>query len=183
MCADLTLTPVQFDDSFQPQRGGKLPGLYMSPADLNGRSGGSGGNHCDSTASARVMWRAGWQAEAYVYGSSACDSPGYKDQQGLHLNPRYGDSLWRGVLQFQPGVWNDVAVRVRLNTVGRDDGGLRVTVNGTCRELPTMRWRSRQETVISAVMFHTFYGGSKPQFDCPCNTSIRFTDVEVQRFA
>lgn len=174
---------VQFDPSFDPQLGGKLPGLYLSPADAVDTRGGSGSRHCASCASARLMWRSGWQAEAYVYSTCAHESPRYAEQPGCHLNARYGDSLWRGVLQFQPEQWNDVVLRVRLNAVGCSDGLLRVSVNGGACEFGEMRWRSRPETVVSSVFFCTFYGGSKEQFACPRDTCIRFKDFEVKRFA
>ena len=175
--------PVQFDPTFEPQRGGKLPGLYMSPANPADVRGGSGSKHCPGRASCRMMWRSGWQAEAYVYSDSARDSPGYTALPGSHFNDRYGDSLWRGVLQFQPQGWNEVAVRVRLNTMGQADGLLRVTVNGKMCEFDQMRWRSVPDTVVSALFFCTFYGGSSEKFACPQDTCVRFRGFAVTRFA
>eukprot|EP00892_Ulva_mutabilis_P006665 jgi/Ulvmu1/4370/UM002_0095.1 len=174
---------LQFDPSFEPQLGGKLPGLYMSPAELRDVRGGSGSRHSSGCASVRIMWRAGWQAEAYVYSNSARDSPAYMAQPGCHFNDRYGDSLWRGVLRFQPEVWNEVAVRVRLNAVDGMDGLLQVRVNGSTCKCSQMRWRSLPETVVSAVFVCTFYGGSSEAFACPRDTCVRFKDFAVTKLA
>jgi hypothetical protein len=40
-----------FDKNFDPQLGGKLPGLFMGPP------GASGGRHSNDNASCRLMWR------------------------------------------------------------------------------------------------------------------------------
>jgi hypothetical protein len=42
---------LYFDSSFDPQLGGKLPGLFMGPP------GASGGRHSNDNASCRIMWR------------------------------------------------------------------------------------------------------------------------------
>jgi len=42
---------LYFDKTFDPQLGGKLPGIYMGPP------GASGGRHSNDNASCRIMWR------------------------------------------------------------------------------------------------------------------------------
>lgn len=167
-------------------QGGKLPGLFLSEPGAKDTSAGSGGHKSDLHASLRLMWRADFQAEAYVYATAAHSSSGsaaYHEIPNSHFNPEYGDSLWRGVLKFKKDGWNDVAMRVRLNTPGQSDGGLFISVNGTDVSFDEMAWRKSSIVVVSAIMFSTFYGGSSPKFECPCDTSISFKDFELRKYA
>ena len=100
-----------------------------------------------------------------------------------HFNPEYGDSLWRGMIMFKKGAWNDIKIRVRLNTPGQNNGALYVTVNGVDLSFEEMCWRKSAKVVLSAVMFSTFYGGSSEKFQCPCDTKARFKDFELKKFA
>jgi hypothetical protein len=88
---------LYFDESFDPVKGGKLPGIFI------GDPGASGGRHSNNKASVRMMWRedSGNQidAEAYVYISNNQDAS-YKNIPNLVENPTFGDSLWRGILKF-----------------------------------------------------------------------------------
>lgn len=164
-------------------QGGKLPGLFLSEPGAKDTSAGSGGHQSDLHASVRLMWRANLQAEAYVYATAAHSSEAYKSIPSSHFNAEYGDSLWRGVLNFRKEGWNDVSIRVRLNTPGQSDGSLFVSVNGTDVSCDEMAWRKGSLVVISAVMFSTFFGGSSERFQCPCDTSISFKDFELRKYA
>jgi hypothetical protein len=182
--ADVALSyKVQFDASFDPAQGGKLPGLYLSEPGAPDTSAGSGGWMSDLHASARLMWRADLHSEAYVYGSAARASPGYAKLPGSHLNPEYGDSLWRGILTFERDAWNEVRIRVRLNTIGSCDGLLAVSVNGVDVRFDQMCWRKSEQVLVSAVFFSTFYGGSSERFQAPCDTKTRFKDFVLEKFA
>ena len=121
----------------------------------------------------------------YVYATAAHAVPAYKNLPNAHYNAQYGDSLWRGELQFRPSGWNDVSVRVRLNTPGEADGGLRVAVNGVVREFEGMQWRcgDAADVTVAGVFFSTFYGGSQPKHACPVDTCIRFREFTLHKWA
>jgi hypothetical protein len=174
---------LAFDPSFNPQNGGKLPGLFLGKAGSGDFSGGSGGRHDDLHASCRLMWRGNFQAEAYVYTTIAHAVPEYLALPKSHYNAEFGDSLWRGILKFKRQGWNTVRVRVRVNTPGVSDGALYVTVNDTTVQFENMAWRSRKDVVISALFFSTFYGGSSEKFACPNDTQARFRDFALKKFA
>ena len=176
---------LQLAPTFEGQRGGKLPGLWLGEPEEPCGGGASGGRHCSQTASVRLMWRQGLAAEAYVYATAAECSASYCSQPGYHHNAKYGDSVWRGKLTLVRGGWNDVRIRVRLNTPGACDGLLAVAVNGVecaCRE---MCWRGAEcgGMMIRALNFCTFYGGSTETFACPCDTEALFKDFALHRFA
>jgi hypothetical protein len=130
-----------------------------------------------------MMWRQGFQAEAYVYATAASRCAAYRELPGSRYNPTYGDSLWRGLLNFQPQGWNQVALRVRLNTPGCEDGILHVTVNGESQQFDQMMWREAGNTILSALFFCTFYGGSSSKYACPRNTCIRFKNILLIKYA
>ena len=86
-------------------------------------------------------------------------------------------------MQFHKEGWNAVRMRVRLNNIGKADGWLCVEVNGVVRELQGMMWRRTADVEVSALFMSTFYGGSKPEYACPCDTAIRFKDFELRKWS
>lgn len=60
-----------------------------------------------------------------------------------------------GTKQAQRGVWNSVALRVRLNSPGKADGVAGLGVNGSYREYHHMVWRLGADTRISQVRAHS----------------------------
>ena len=172
---------VLFDAGFNPQKGGKLPGLYISPPGAANFSGGSGGDKTATTASCRIMWRQDLAAEAYVY-RPADQGPAYEALPSSVYNATYGDSLWRGILKFSKNAWNQVAIRVRMNAVGQADGFVSVSINGVKCEFDKMIWRTDPSVCVSSVLVDTFYGGSSADYACPCDTYTYFKDFKVTKF-
>jgi len=83
---------VYFDDTFDPNLGGKLPGLFISNGSTHGASGGK---HDLYTASCRIAWRKNFEAEAYVY------TPKKKGELRRGGGDKlYGESFWRGDFFF-----------------------------------------------------------------------------------
>ena len=72
-------------------------------------------NKQDIGFSYRVMWRAGGQAEAYVYTTGRQD-PSLERVAGFIEDPDIGSSIGRGVQNFIAGQWNTVKLFMRLNT-------------------------------------------------------------------
>ena len=182
-CTDAVLEySVRFDETFDPCKGGKLPGLYLSPPGAQNFQGGTGGKKNALTASCRVMWRSGLAAEAYVYRPQT-QGAAYSRIEGAIYNAKYGDSLWRGELKFVKDRWNTVRVRVRLNTIGREDGIVQVAVNGVQRSFTGIVWRTDPSVRISSIIFDTFFGGSSIDYASARDTCTRFSDVRLTRVA
>jgi hypothetical protein len=181
---DLELSyKLAFAPTFDPCCGGKLPGIFLTDPGCHHTEAGSGGRFSDHMASLRLMWRADMQAEAYVYSTASHDSQEYLQLPQSHLNPDFGDSIWRGMFTFKKEGWNHVTLRIKLNTLGKHDGIMAVSVNGKKLSFDKMCWRKAGDVVIAAVFFSTFYGGSSERFACPCDTQIYYKDFHVHRLS
>jgi len=168
---------VYFPKNFEWVKGGKLPGLYS-------KFGQSGGNTDDPSGfSYRVMWRAGGQAEAYVY------APGRQDASiervpGYFSDGTIGTSIGRGVQTFLSNQWNTVKVYMKLNSVrdGRPvaDGVIQLSINGkSALDFNKMVWRTRADVQIEGVMFQTFFGGNDASYAPTKDTYIAFKSFHL----
>lgn len=178
---------VFFPADFDWVRAGKLPGLALGrkPGDV-----ASGGNWKDDAGSVRVMWQRprGDRAllKAYVYlaihgGIGAAYEPqGPATKAVMNDDERTGFSLWykkQPGLYATRGAWNSVSVFVRLNTPGRADGALELTVNGETRRVDDVVWRTDAAVKIVDAYFVSFFGGSSDRFDPPRDTYALFRNV------
>jgi len=171
---------VFFPADFPWTKGGKLGfGLFI------GQPGASGGHHPkDGSASLRVMWRTNGLAELYLYRpNGVAQHPAYKKIPGLEVNDQYGDSLFRGSLQFVAGKWNKVALGLKLNTLDAagkpvPDGGLFLTVNGKTMAYDKMVWRERT-LKIDGLTGSSFFGGSNASWATPRNTFVLHRNISV----
>lgn len=168
---------VYFPKNFEWAKGGKLPGLYS-------KFGQSGGNHEDPDGfSYRVMWRAGGQAEAYVY------APGNQDLTieripGFFSDGSIGTSLGRGVQTFEDNHWNTIKLYMKMNSVrgGKPvpDGVVKLMINGkSAGDFDKMIWRTRPLVQIEGIMFQTFFGGNDQTYAPTKDTSIAFKDFTL----
>jgi hypothetical protein len=173
---------VMFDKSFNPVLGGKLPGLYIS----NGVNtiGGSGGKHTNNT-SCRIAWRADFNAEAYVYLPKTVNQSEsyYNNSIQNHL---YGDSIWRGQLNFKKEIWNDVSLRIRLNTFNNKnypntDGLIMLTINNVTKQINDLVWTTDTTSRIKTIIFETFFGGSSPKAVTPNDTWSFFKNIKITK--
>ena len=180
---------VLFDESFNPMFGGKLPGLFIgNSSDKNSMIGASGGKHInDTTASCRIAWRADFGAEAYVYLPTKNHHDDYFNIPGLTINNKYGDSLWRNFLTFNPNTWNNVSIHLRLNTFDETtykpitNGFLSVNINNESYSFDKMIWRTDPNYFINAILFETFFGGSSEKYATPHDTWTFFKDVSIEK--
>jgi hypothetical protein len=166
---------VLFDETFDPNLGGKLPGLFISNGSF---FGASGGRFNDYTASCRIAWRKNFDAEAYIYAPKNQD-PTYYDIPGFKQNVIYGDSLWRGKLKFNKNEWNNVSIRIKLNTIGEKDGLLQVSINSVTFSFDKLIWRNHKSVHLSAMIFETFFGGSSPRTATPVDTWTYFKNLTL----
>jgi polysaccharide lyase-like protein len=172
---------VFFPADFPWNKGGKLGfGLFIN------QPGASGGHHPkDGSASLRVMWRPGGEAEAYVYRPSGVPQhPAYKKIPGLQLNDEYGDSLFRGTLSFTAGKWNKVSLNMKLNSLDTTrrpvpDGKLALTVNGKTMAYDKMVWREREGIQCSGVQGGSFFGGSNKSWATPKDIYVLHRNISV----
>ena len=170
---------VFFNEHFDWKQGGKLPGLYV------GGVGASGGNWSDDCGSARVVFKQGGDAVAYVYVPlQVC---GGKDDRDLldkvegsafasivqHTSK--GTHVWRdgSAGTFKRGAWNDVRLRLKMNDPGQKNGVLELGINGKVSTLPFV-WRKSNKCMVEGVAFATFFGGSTKDAAAPKNASCKF---------
>ncbi|KAG5644483.1 hypothetical protein DXG03_008310 [Asterophora parasitica] len=176
---EATLTyEVKFPAGFQFARGGKMPGLYGGD-DAATASRCSGGRHSDSCWSARIMWRDGGKGELYAYLPTA--------NQKLAVckgkcDVKYGASMGTGKWVFPTGTWTKVTERVRLNTIGKNDGEIEVSINGASAfKVDGLQLRSSDRGRIRGTMMHTFFGGSSsPDFASPKDQKAFFRGFNIE---
>ena len=179
---EATLTyETYFDPNFDWKKGGKLGwGLFF------GEPGASGGNHTDSAASFRLMWRSKGDLECYVYRPSGVQQhPDYEKTTNFVGNAQYGDSVFRGCFRASKGKWTSIAMYAKTNTFDKEsgsplfDGVLRLTVDGTTHEYTKMIWRTKRNTQISGICGASFFGGSTSLWATPKDTYILHRNVIV----
>jgi hypothetical protein len=175
---------VYFPADFNPVKGGKLPGLFIGPR------GAAGGKHFDDASSCRLMWRkdnktGGFMAEAYLY-IAKTQHASYQSIPKLVSDSKYGDSLWRGILNFNKGSWNKVEMFLTLNTMtsgtANHDGILHLTINGVSASYDKFIWTT-EDSLISGINFTTFFGGSEDSWATPTDQSAYFKNVQLQKIA
>lgn len=171
---DLTFSyRVRFADSFQWSKGGKLPGIFVGSGEA------SGGHHSSNGASMRVMWQEGGQLIGYVYPPSGVKQPAAYERAADGSKTGHGDGLFKDAgLYVTKGDWNDIVVRVKLNSFDNDgkpnpDGVATLSVNGTPASLTGIVWRRKPSVKITHVNVVTFYGG---KWKSPKSTYAEFTD-------
>lgn len=170
-CSSLTLHyKVFFPENFDFVKGGKLPGMW------GGESGAGGGNWSDDGWSFRVMFRAGGTAVAYVY--MATDQGKYDGDENCKLVKNQGNGfediahhtkgsgidLWRNDgLKLRAGEWNSVELKATINTPGKADGVVQLTVNGKTKAFSKIQWFEREKK-INGMLFSTWFGGGSKDY-------------------
>jgi hypothetical protein len=77
-------------------------------------------------------------------------------------NSDYGFSVGRGAFNFKQAVgnWVTVAIRVRLNDIGVDNGEIEVWIDGcSVISVDGLALRSSTSSVLRGMHFQTFFGG------------------------
>ncbi|MCB1224260.1 MAG: hypothetical protein KDK99_00495 [Verrucomicrobiales bacterium] len=161
---------LQFEEGFDFNKGGKLPGLCGGPKTI---TGGDRVNGLEGF-SVRLMWRKEGRGQAYVY---------HMDQPG-----KYGNEFdFPEAFRFPIG--RDIAIRIEvtINRPGEKDGQIRVwtTLGNESEQLQLdqtgLRFRATPSYAIDGLLFNTFHGGSDaswaPRRDC----RAQFGGFEVRR--
>lgn len=162
--------------------GGKLPGLAGRVASTNPIHVGHGGIRWNGDQqitrkadlptmtgfSARLLWLKDRRLKCYLYvpdlghlgaiygteGSTGWRCFGYSEQLAVGGTP----------LKLRDG-WNTITERVRLNTVGKADGVLEISLNGVVGlTRMDIMWRTRPDVHVSQAYVTWFYGGASSDF-------------------
>lgn len=174
---------VDQGNGFDFRRGGKLPGLAGGTAPTGGQPAADGHGF-----SARFNWTERAQASpdtnlsAYMYDM---------DGEQHHLRLSYADPArtraghWPAdpadAIVLQGGRWYAVKQEIIMNTPGRNDGTLRVWLDGApALDITDMRMRARADLGIDMMYFSTFFGGpDEPDWQTPKDQKIYYGDFRV----
>ncbi len=143
---------VKFEEGFDFRKGGKLPGL-MGGGDSWTRSGGNQPNGRNGWT-LRFMWVENGKIVVYAYVPKS-------------ENGKWGGEVWgQGIdchFNATPGKWHCIEQYVNVGTPGKDDGKLRVWIDGVERvNIDDMRFWDEENNKgrIGGVYFSTFHGGN-----------------------
>jgi hypothetical protein len=184
---EVTLTyDVKFgsDSSFDFVKGGKIGwGVQFGQGEIQG------GKWASTAASARVMFRAGGAATAYLYYGKSGDPndlsdqvPEYKDV--AQSTGTAGHTLWQvgksknPHVAFKSGVWQTVSLYCKMNSPGQHDGVIALTVDGVTRRFDKLRWLNNPAGVDN-LEFCTWYGGSGPDWSPKAPETFYFKNAKV----
>ena len=184
---EVTLTyDVKFgsDSSFDFVKGGKIGwGVQFGQGEIQG------GKWASTAASARVMFRAGGAATAYLYYGKSGDPndlsdqvPEYKDV--AQSTGTAGHSLWQvgksknPHVLFKSGVWQTVSLYCKMNSPGQHDGVIALTIDGVTRRFDKLRWLNNPAGVDN-LEFCTWYGGSGPDWSPKAPETFYFRNAKV----
>ncbi len=150
---------VKLPADFKPGLGGKLgPGLCGGTCNGGGRipTGTDGW-------SARIGFDEHGNGSVYAY---------------LPDSVSWGTVI--GSVPLARGRWTSVVEEVRLNTVGRADGQIKVWADGQLVvDRQGLVFRTADALKIDGLYFDTFYGGQGPKFAAPQDTVIEFAEIAV----
>lgn len=142
---------ILFQSGFEWGCRGKVGGLYM------GTAVATGGHYSTAGSTHRLMWGPDGNAFSYVYVPA-----GTQSRQPPPLNTRrtYGVSVFEPDFKkaFRTNAWHHVELGVRLNTVGKPDGGMLLSIDGKARTLGGITWRLGDHGIKMFVL-GIFHGG------------------------
>jgi len=173
---------MMLDPGWEWVKGGKLPGIYGGVGDLAyGCTGGRKEQRC-KCFDLRPMWRSKSSGELYAYlpltsnnASRLLAVPPISKE-----NADYGFSVGRDAFKFDVAVgqWVSLAFRVKLNTVGSEDGEIQLWVNGvSVISVKGLTLRESEEGRIRGMHFQTFFGGHSDDWAAPKDLRSWFADV------
>lgn len=132
------------------------------------------------------MWRDNGLGEIYAYLPHGKQRSDICDNKINICNSDYGYSLGRGQFEFKTGAWTTVRQVIDLNTINKQNGRMRLYVNGVKKvdvNKVVIRTSSTPKTIgisklqtqgasdffinFSPIVFHTFFGGSDNTWRTP----------------
>jgi hypothetical protein len=157
--------------------GGKLVGFDL------GHGAASGGNYSKTGGSIRLVFSPQGGITPYLYPQVKQERSRKDGNVIKESDVDQTDSFWKiggltsagthmfragkndlPLAAFQRGRWNDVSLYVKLNTPGKYDGIVEVSVNGKTVRFDQMRYRYDSSVKIEAFGIHTFFGGNDKEY-------------------
>ncbi|TDL21294.1 hypothetical protein BD410DRAFT_724617 [Rickenella mellea] len=171
---------IMFQDGFQWNKGGKLPGGFGGIGDLAYAC--SGGRQTDRAQcfDFRLMWRTNGTGELYAYVPLTDDNANILSivPPLSILNTDYGWSVGRGAWTFPSGEWVTVAERIKLSDPYEANGEVEVWFNGeSVINVQGLELRNDTSSIVQGMHFQTFFGGSTVDWASPVNQTAWFADV------
>ena len=163
---------IFFEDGFEFQLGGKLPGLCGGKCYT--------GNAMPQTGdgwSARIMWRKDGNAVQLIY---------FMGQESV-----YGDDFkWdlNGTIpqkQFTTGTWHRIVNKVSMNTIaspgnGDKNGRVQTWLDGELvLDVDTLRLRDYENVKVDKFYLSTFHGGSSAEWAPTHDCFIRYDNFTI----
>lgn len=171
-----------FQDGFQFNKGGKMPGLFLGTSNAVAKKC-SGGEHGDGAcASSRLMFRKDGAGELYAYfpqvdsNTKALQTVPPKTVE----NDTYGTSVGRGSFKWATGDWTAVTQRLKLNDIGSKNGEFQLWVNGeSVMNISGLQFRTSAESRVRGIQLQTFFGGHDSSWGSPKDQSCWFKDISA----
>ncbi|KAL4854705.1 hypothetical protein ACK3TF_004648 [Chlorella vulgaris] len=164
--------------------GGKLGGIFM------GSGKASGGNYSSTAASYRLSFKDGGYGIGYFYPQlkrSQSGSPSWAEADQSPELERVssistGIAVWRhnNPFAFKRRQWNTVEMYCALNTPGKKDGVMQLTVNGKSQRLTSVRYRY-DNMLITGFHLVSFFGGGDLSYAPPATTHAWFADYKFTK--
>ncbi|KAJ7845417.1 polysaccharide lyase family 14 protein [Mycena olivaceomarginata] len=163
-------------------KGGKLPGIFGGEGDFSyACTGGRQDNRC-KCFNIRPMWRSKGLGELYTYLPL---TPTNRERllavpPSSKENSDYGFSVGRNAfkLDIAVGKWVSLAFRVKLNSIGCDDGELELWVDGkSVIKVAGLMLRDSEHARIKGAHFQTFFGGHQDDWASPKDQRAWFADL------
>ncbi|KAJ3893855.1 hypothetical protein GG344DRAFT_42377 [Lentinula edodes] len=161
-------------------KGGKLPGVFGGIDNLAYGCSGGRKDSRESCFDVRIMWRSKGAGELYIYlPLTAENKKRLLTVPPLSLeNPDFGFSVGRGAFFIPVGRWVSIAIRVKLNAVGVDDGEIELWIDGaSVISVTGLRFRNSEKSGLKGMHFQTFFGGKSPDWASPKDQRAWFADV------
>lgn len=163
---------IFFEDGFEFQLGGKLPGLCGGKCYT--------GNAMPQTGdgwSARIMWRKGGNAVQLIY------FMGQASEYGDDFKWDLGGTQTQK--QFTTGIWHRIVNKVTMNTIstpgnGDKNGRVQAWLDGELAlDIDTLRLRDYDTVHVDKFYLSTFHGGSSAEWAPTHDCFIRFDNFAV----
>lgn len=163
---------IFFEDGFEFQLGGKLPGLCGGECYT--------GNAMPETGdgwSARIMWRKDGNAVQLIY------FMGQKSEYGDDFKWNLNGTIQQK--QFTTGIWHRIVNKVSMNTVtipgtGDKNGRVQAWIDGELvLDVDTLRLRDYENVKVDKFYLSTFHGGSSAEWAPTHDCFIRYDNFTV----
>lgn len=140
-------------EDFTFMRGGKLPGLYGGPADMqHSNASGCRDRDDDDGWSMRLMWREGGTGEAYGYLADPLQ--------------RCGTSIDRGAWIFPRNQWITLTLLVQMNNQSEHDGIMMIWLDDrlVINRLDLNYAAKGHNDGVQGLFLSSFFGGNGAQW-------------------